>query len=137
MGIEENIEMFSDGVDGIRTTRMLERAVKNRWPIPDKYKEAIINRQVKIAISQKSTARESASAARTILAADKLNIEQEKLEQPQQHLHLHQASDQTIDLSKLDREKLEELEQILLAAQNTKSARSAEPVIEGIAVPIH
>lgn len=88
--MSEPAEMFSDGVDGIRTTRMLERAVKNRWPIPDKYKEAIITRQVKIAISQESTARESASAARTILAADKLNIEQEKLEQPEQHLHLHQ-----------------------------------------------
>lgn len=81
---------ISDGVDGIRTTRMLERATRQRWPIPEKYKEAIIKRQVGIAISSTSKPREASAAARTVLNADKINIEQQKLEQPEQHLHLHQ-----------------------------------------------
>ena len=63
--------LVSDGVDGIRTTRLLERAVRSRWPIPEKYKEAIIKRQVAIAVDAKSKPREASAAARTILAADK------------------------------------------------------------------
>ena len=59
--------LVSDGVDGIRTTRLLERAVRSRWPIPEKYKEAIIKRQVAIAVDAKSKPREASAAARTIL----------------------------------------------------------------------
>ena len=84
--------LVSDGVDGVRTTRMLERAVRSRWPIPEKYKEAIIKRQVAIAVDAKSKPREASAAARTILAADKLNQadEHEANKEPEQHIHLHQ-----------------------------------------------
>lgn len=129
--------MVSDGVDGVRTTRMLERAARQRWPIPEKYKQAIIARQVKIATDANSKPREASAAARTIIAADRLNIEEEKQAEPQQHLHLHQHQETTIDVSKLSQEKLEELERILLATQSAQPANSAGSVIEGVPVSVH
>lgn len=132
-----NEEPISDGVDGVRTTRMLERAARQRWPIPEKYKQAIIARQVKIATDANSKPREASAAARTIISADRLNMEEEKQAEPQQHLHLHQHQETTVDLSKLSKEKLEELERILLAAQCANPASGAGSVIEGVAVPIH
>lgn len=117
-------EMVTDGVDGIRTTRMLERAVRQRWPIPEEYKAAIIKRQAKIAVDPKSTARESASAAKTVLAADRLNQsdEHEDNKEPQQHLHLHQHQPTTVNLDKLTDEQLDKLEQLLLVANTTTTA---------------
>lgn len=119
--VEPNNEMVSDGVDGVRTTRMLERAARQRWPVPEKYKEAIIKRQVQIAIDSKSKPREAAAAARTVLAADRLNQadEHESNQEPQQHLHLHQHQPTTVNLDKLTDEQLDKLEQLLLVANTT------------------
>lgn len=113
--------LVSDGVDGIRTTRLLERAVRSRWPIPEKYKEAIIKRQVAIAVDAKSKPREASAAARTILAADKLNQadEHEANKEPEQHIHLHQQVPSSVNLDKLTDEQLNNLEQLLLAASPT------------------
>lgn len=121
MADSADTEMVSDGVDGVRTTRMLERAARQRWPVPEKYKEAIVKRQVQIAIDPKSKPREAAAAARTVLAADRLNQsdEHEDNKEPQQHLHLHQHQPTTVDLDKLTDEQLDKLEQILLAASST------------------
>ncbi|MDE2473251.1 MAG: hypothetical protein KGL35_32230, partial [Bradyrhizobium sp.] len=63
-------------------TRLIEKAIRERWPIPEKYRAAIINRQVQIAIDPESSRRESTAAARTIFAADKLNLEQLERDDP-------------------------------------------------------
>lgn len=89
-------ELVSDGVDGIRTTRMLERAVREKWPIPDAVREAIIKRQAKIAIDVNSSPREATSAARALISAASHNLEIVKMEiaeesrgEANKHVHVH------------------------------------------------
>lgn len=127
-------ETINSGTGNTRDTRLLERAVKKRWPIPEQYKEAIMRRQALIAIDPKAKPREASAAARTLIAADKLNLEEEQGKETQQHLHLHQETQ--VNLDNLSIEQLEKLEQLLIDAQtgNSKSsegtseARTIEPV---------
>ena len=118
--------LVSDGVDGIRTTRMLERAIRQRWPITDEQRQAIIDRQIVIASRKNGKPREQSVAAKTIAAFDKLNIEEVKLElqigqsgKPEQHIHLHQQMPASVNLDKLTDEQLNNLEQLLIAASPT------------------
>ena len=53
--------------------RIERMAIKKRWNIPDKYKDALVNGQVQIAISPKSSNREKTSAFRAILSAESQN----------------------------------------------------------------
>lgn len=103
MSIEDNILPT-----GTRDTRLLERAVRERWPIPERYKKAIINRQIKIAIDPESSGREARAAARTIIAADKINLEEEIKSTPA--IHLHQHSQETIDYDKVPTAELLEMD---------------------------
>lgn len=88
-------DTINSGTGNTRDTRLLERAIKKRWPIPEQYKEAIMRRQALIAIDPKAKPREASAAARTLIAADKLNLEEEQMEMDsdkqniEQHLHLH------------------------------------------------
>lgn len=93
---------------GTRDTRLLERAVKNRWPIPEKFREAIIRRQIRVALDPKSTGREARAATRTIIAADKINLEEEIKSTPA--IHLHQHSQETIDYDKVPMAELLEMD---------------------------
>jgi len=80
------------GVLSDRVEAMIGRkAVKQRWPIPEKYKQAVIDRQVKIAISPSSSNREATSAARVLVAAEAQNQADDR-EEPVggQHVHFHQ-----------------------------------------------
>ncbi len=61
--------------DGVIHTRMIERAIRQRWPIPDNFREALVNRQIRIAIDPGSNAREATSAFRAIVHADEINRE--------------------------------------------------------------
>lgn len=95
--LSPNSPLVSDGVDGVRTTRLLNRAIKQRWPITDEQRQAIIERQIAIASRKNGKAREQSIAAKTVAAFDKLNIEEDKLElqieesgKIEQHLHVHQ-----------------------------------------------
>ena len=97
---------------GTRDTRMIERAVRNRWPIPDKFREAIIKRQIRVAIDPKSTGREARAAARTIIAADKINLEEEIKSTPA--IHLHQHNHEQIDYTKIPDDELDALEKKLV-----------------------
>ncbi len=68
---------------GIRDTRLISRAIKKRWPIPDGKREALIDRQIAIAESDSVSPRESTSAFKAVLAADQQNIAAEtKLRRP-------------------------------------------------------
>lgn len=119
MSIEDNILPT-----GTRDTRLLERAVRERWPIPERYKKAIINRQIKIAIDPESSGREARAAARTIIAADKINLEEEIRSTPA--IHLHQHNHETIDYIKVPDAELDELEKKLVEL-TTRYPREAAP----------
>ena len=53
--------------------RIERMAIKKRWNIPDKYKDALVNGQVQIAINPDSSNREKTSAFRALLAAEAQN----------------------------------------------------------------
>ena len=61
----------------IRDTRLRERAIKERWPIREDIRPAIMDRMSQIAIDPKSSEREATSATKAILYADKMNQEEE------------------------------------------------------------
>ncbi len=60
---------------GLNDTRLLERALRERWPIPDQYREPIINRQVRIAMDPNSSPREATSAARCLVSMEQQNAD--------------------------------------------------------------
>ena len=61
----------------IRDTRLLARALMQRWPIKDEYREAIIKRLVKIVADPSSSPREVTAAAKGLLSAEKQNQDDE------------------------------------------------------------
>ena len=60
---------------GIRDTRLVERALRERWPIPKAIRKPLIERLAEIVADTASSPREVISAARAILSASKLNLE--------------------------------------------------------------
>lgn len=57
----------------IRDTRMMSRALMQRWPIKPEYREAIIKRLVRVVADPNSSPREITAAARGLLAAEAQN----------------------------------------------------------------
>src|SRR5262245_46998056 len=60
---------------GIRDTRLVARAVAERWPIPRALRGPLIERLATIAMDPEASPREVAAAARAILGASKINLE--------------------------------------------------------------
>ena len=92
---ESNYRVENDGGMGDLSPRVEamigRKALKQRWPIPEKYKQAVIDRQVKIAISPESSNREATSAARVLVAAEAQNQADDRAEPiGGQHVHFHQ-----------------------------------------------
>ena len=59
---------------GARDTRLIERAIRERWPIKEEWRAGLVARQVAIAGDKKSSPREATSAFRALLEADKINV---------------------------------------------------------------
>jgi hypothetical protein len=62
-------------------TRLVERAIRQRWPIPEDRRPAIMDRLIQVATGEGVSDRNRVVAARALLAADALNMQQEKLDQ--------------------------------------------------------
>lgn len=58
---------------GSRDTRLIRKAIKQRWPINDEDRQALIERQVRIAKDPKASNREATSAFKSILSAESQN----------------------------------------------------------------
>jgi hypothetical protein len=63
---------------GARDTRLVERAVRKRWAIPDPLRAALPGVLGRILADPQASPRNKIAAARAVLAADALNLEQEK-----------------------------------------------------------
>jgi hypothetical protein len=59
----------------VKTTRLLERALRERWPIPKALRKPLIERLYEIVQDTGSSPREVTAAAKAILSASKLNLE--------------------------------------------------------------
>ena len=57
----------------IRDTRMMARAIEQRWPIKPEIREAIVRRLLRVIADPQSTPREVTAASRAILAAEAQN----------------------------------------------------------------
>jgi hypothetical protein len=60
---------------GIRDTRLVERALRERWPVSKALRRPLIERLAAIAQDPKASPREATSAAKAILSASRLNLE--------------------------------------------------------------
>ena len=58
---------------GIRDTRMMAKALTQRWPIKPEYREAIIRKLIQVVANPQSKPREVTAAARALLAAEAQN----------------------------------------------------------------
>ena len=62
----------------LRDIRMIERAMRERWPIPPEFREATIKRLVRIIADPNSSNREVTSASRALMAAEAQNQQDEQ-----------------------------------------------------------
>jgi len=60
---------------GARDTRLVERAVRERWPIPKALRGPLIERLAGIVQDPEASPREATAAARAILTASKINLD--------------------------------------------------------------
>ena len=60
---------------GTRDTRLVERALRERWPIPKALRGPLIERLAGIVQDPNASPREATSAAKAILTASKLNLD--------------------------------------------------------------
>jgi hypothetical protein len=60
---------------GARDTRLAERALRERWPIPKAIRGPLIDRLAGIVSNPGASPREATAAARAILAASKINVD--------------------------------------------------------------
>jgi len=70
---------------GIRDTRMMARALTQRWPIDPEQRNLMMRVLMKIAADANNSPRERTSAIKALIAADRNNIEQEKIQQNDEH----------------------------------------------------
>jgi hypothetical protein len=63
---------------------MAQKALEQRWPIKQEYREALVKRLMRIIADPNSSAREVTSASKALIAADLVNVAEDKnLEQEQ------------------------------------------------------
>jgi hypothetical protein len=60
---------------GIRTTRLIGRALKERWDIPASLKKTLLTRMEKVANDPATSARELNVTITSVLQASRLNVE--------------------------------------------------------------
>jgi hypothetical protein len=59
----------------MKDTRLIERALHERWPIPQTLRRPLVERLGKIIQDPDASPREVVSAARAVLAASRINLE--------------------------------------------------------------
>ena len=69
----------------LRETRRWEKALRERWPIPDAMRSVIVKSLAKILLDADSSPREKTAAAKALMAADSLNVQQERMDQADEH----------------------------------------------------
>jgi len=101
---------------GIRDTRMMARALRERWPIDDRQRELMMRVLMQIAADASNSPRERTSAIKALISADRNNIEQEKIQQAEEH---HSEKMQG-----------EQLDRIAIAAQRLGLARVVDAIAQ-------
>lgn len=66
--------------DDLKGKRLERRALRSRWNVPDKYREALMKRVVRDGLDSSASKRDCVSAMRAILQADQQDYEKDKAE---------------------------------------------------------
>jgi hypothetical protein len=90
---------------GQRDTRLIERAIRQRWPVPEGCRQALIERQIKIATNPKSAPREATIAFKAILSAEAQNQADELATAKREQDDRHHAEGETIHVHDADAER--------------------------------
>lgn len=72
---------------GIRDTRMMARALRERWPIDDLQRDLIMRMLLQIAADTKNSPRERTQAIKAIISADAVNLKAQEIQQQNDHHH--------------------------------------------------
>lgn len=85
---------YSQGLETRQDHQLLRRAAAQRWPISEAMRErslTILGNVINEPLEPNNTdkTRNQIDSIKTILSMDRLNLEEEKITQPQQHHHLH------------------------------------------------
>lgn len=89
----DGLESFANGPGQTSDTRIMERAIRERWPIAPELRELMVQRMARIVLSKKSSTRETTSAYRAVIGSDRLN-----------QLEEHHASDQAKEAKEASKE---------------------------------
>lgn len=74
----------------MKEANLVRRAIKERWPIPEAERADVVARLLQT-VREAEDARSVVAAARAIIAADALNMEQEKRDQQIPEYHVHEV----------------------------------------------
>jgi hypothetical protein len=66
--------------EGRADTKLIQKAIAARWPIPDKVRPEITARLCKIATSDTHSPRETTNAAKALFECDRINVDIERLD---------------------------------------------------------
>lgn len=118
---------------GVRDVRMVERAMRERWPMTADVRKAMTKQLMLIVVGRDAKGqprtvsdRARTSAFRALIAADAINLNAEKEVLPQQHVHFHEG----IDFDKIPLDELKHIEAKLLALASEHATEDT-----GVSVP--
>lgn len=120
-------ENFKNEAGQTSDTRIMARAIEQRWPISPEHRAAIIEILMGIAKDPKASKREKASAARAIMAADRINLDEAP---PPQEINLNVSGDMAAAIKSVaamsdeKRAKLAEADRII--EENEAAQRAAD-----------
>lgn len=64
-----------EGYESLKETRLVERALREAWPIPETLRPQVIKRLGRIVRSKSASSREHISASKALLTASKINLD--------------------------------------------------------------
>jgi hypothetical protein len=69
----------------LKGNRLEQRALLERWPLEERYRQALLNRQITIGTDPNSTPKEASVAFRCVLSADGLNLDYRREDSKAKH----------------------------------------------------
>ncbi len=82
---------------GSRDTHLIEKAIRQRWPIPEHLRQLLPEALGEIAIDPDKSDRNRIAAVRALTAMDALNLAQEERDEGGQHVNHHVDGTLTVD----------------------------------------
>ena len=109
----------------MRDTRLIARAVREEWPIPDAFRKPVVMRQIAIATNPNSKNSEATAAARCLANMNAQNIKSRN-EQHSQHIHISGNANVLINASAEERRR-----RLAAIGERIRARRLANPIPPG------